>query len=231
MTLTHERPPAVLWNTADGKQEFPIVRIFCVGRNYAAHAKEMGKDPDRDPPFFFTKFPESYVPSGDSIAYPPGTNNYHFEAELVVALSGGGKDIPVSDAHQHIAGYGVGLDMTRRDLQLTAREQGRPWDTGKNFERSAPLGALHLVSETGILNSGSIRLMVNGKVKQQADLRDLIWSVDEIISHLSQLYELRAGDIIMTGTPAGVGPVDPGDKILVEIDQLTDLEILVEKPE
>lgn len=222
-------PPAdpVLWPTANGTGEYPINRIFCVGRNYAAHAREMGKDPERDPPFFFSKWAESYVPSGSIIAYPLETSNYHYEVELVVALSGGGMNIREADAKKHIAGYAVGLDMTRRDLQLEAREKGRPWDTGKNFEEAAPLGALHLTGDVGHLDSGEISLTVNGETKQSADLKDLIWSVDEIIMHLSTLYPLRAGDIIMTGTPAGVGPVKTGDKLLAHIDGLEELSVTI----
>ncbi|WP_299774032.1 fumarylacetoacetate hydrolase family protein [uncultured Tateyamaria sp.] len=221
--LTHAPADPVLWPTTDGTL-YPIHRIFCVGRNYAAHAREMGKDPDRDPPFFFTKFPESYVPSEHTIAYPPGTSNYHFEVELCVALAEGGRDIQEKDAAGKIAGYAVGLDMTRRDLQLTAREQGRPWDAGKNFEESAPMAALHPVAETGILTTGRIALSVNGETKQEADLADLIWSVDEIIAHLSRFYELRAGDVIMTGTPAGVGAVVAGDRMIGEITGLNSVE-------
>lgn len=227
MNILFAPPEPVLWPIADRQSAFPIARIFCVGRNYAAHAREMGKDPERDPPFFFTKWADSYMPPGSTLAYPAATKNYHFEVELVVAMAGGGRDIAADDARQHIAGYGVGLDMTRRDLQLDAREKGRPWDTGKNFEESAPLGMLHLADDIGHPDSGSIRLFVNDKLMQSADLQDLIWSVDEVIMHLSHHYSLRAGDIIMTGTPAGVGPVVPGDTLLAHIDGLSDLTVYI----
>ncbi|MEO1017936.1 MAG: fumarylacetoacetate hydrolase family protein [Pseudomonadota bacterium] len=206
---------------------FPIRRIFCVGRNYEAHAREMGKDPDRDPPFFFTKWPETFVSSGRMVNYPLSTENYHFEIELVVAISKGGVSIAASEARKHIYGYAVGLDMTRRDLQLVAREQGRPWDTGKNFAESAPIGLIHSVDDIGHIDSGRISLEVNGEVKQDQDVRDLIWSTDEIIEHLSRLYELHPGDLIMTGTPAGVGPVQSGDHLIGRIEGLSDLEVTI----
>lgn len=203
---------------------FPIGRIFCVGRNYAAHAKEMGKDPDRDPPFFFTKFPDAYVPTGEDVPYPPGTENYHHEIELTVAIGKAGRDIAEGEAFGHIFGYATSLDMTRRDLQLDAREKGRPWDTGKNFEFSMPMAPIHRAAETGRLTEGTIELKVGGDVRQTADLAELIWSVDEIIAHLSRLYTLLPGDLIMTGTPAGVGPVVPGDVLHGHIAGLTDIE-------
>lgn len=215
---------------ADSSDTFSIGRIFCVGRNYAAHAREMGADPEREPPFFFTKWAESYVPSGTKITYPPMTKDFHYEAELVIAMSSGGRSVAAADAEKHIFGYAVGLDMTRRDLQLAARDKGRPWDTGKNFEQSMPLAAIHKVADVGYLKEGRIFLEVNGVVKQDANLKDLIWNVGEIVQHLSQFYELRAGDIIMTGTPAGVGAVKPGDKIAVHIAGLTSLSVEVAAP-
>lgn len=208
---------------------FPVRRIYCVGRNYAAHAREMGKDPDRDPPFFFSKWPETYVPTGKEIAYPASTENYHYEIELVIAIGKGGHSIKEADAKDHIFGYATGLDMTRRDLQLEAREKGRPWDTGKNFDEAAPIAPIHSVEDNGHIESGRICLEVNGEVKQDADIRDLIWSVDEIIEHLSGLYELQPGDLIMTGTPAGVGPVVTGDKLVGKIEGLTDVETTIGK--
>lgn len=220
MTLLFQPQTATLAKTSAG-DEFPVRRVFCVGRNYAEHAREMGKDPDRDPPFFFTKWAETVVPSGQSIAYPSSTSNYHYEAELVVAIGKGGRSIATGEALEHVLGYATGLDMTRRDLQLKAREQGRPWDTGKNFEQASPLGLIHLVSEVGHIATGAIVLTVNDQVRQSADVADLIWAVDEIISCLSTYYQLEAGDLIYTGTPAGVGPVVPGDEIVVTIAGLT----------
>lgn len=208
-------------------EAFPVRRVFCVGRNYAAHAREMGRDPDREPPFFFTKWAETVVPSGSLIAFPPGTDNFQFEAELVVAIAKGGRNITAENALSHIFGYATGLDMTRRDLQLAAREMGRPWDTGKNFEQSSPIGPIHPVSEVGHPKSGTIRLTVNGDVKQDADLSDLIWPVEDIIAFLSRLYRLEAGDLIYTGTPAGVGPVTPGDVILVSIEGLQPTKVQI----
>lgn len=212
--------------TSDGRR-FPVRRVFCVGRNYAAHAREMGRDPDREAPFFFTKWAETVVPDGSVVPYPPATGNFHYEAELVVAIGTGGRDIALEDALDHVWGYATGNDLTRRDLQLAARETGRPWDSGKNVEASAPLGLLHPASVVGHPASGAIRLLVNGEVKQDADLADLIWSVPEIISILSTFWALEPGDLIFTGTPAGVGPVVTGDFVRVEIDGLTPLTITV----
>lgn len=217
---------AVLAETT-GDDTLPIRRIFCVGRNYAAHAREMGKDPDRDPPFFFMKWPQAYAPSGTVIPYPPGTSNYHHEVELVVAIGEAGMNIAEESALDHVSAYCVGLDMTRRDLQLEARDKGRPWDFGKNFDYSAPMGRFQSVSQYGHLAEGEIKLEVNGETKQHADIRDLIWSVDEIVSVLSRYYALRPGDVIMTGTPAGVGPVAPGDRLVATIDGLPTLEVAI----
>jgi len=208
---------------AGQEARFPVRRIFCVGRNYAAHAREMGKDPDRDPPFFFTKPADAVVEDKATVPYPPQTENFHYEAELVVAIGTGGANIAEEDALSHIYGYAVGNDLTRRDLQLTAREQGRPWDWGKAFDLSAPIAPIHPVSEVGHPSEGSISLTVNGEVKQDADLAELIWSVPEIVSILSQSMELRPGDLIMTGTPAGVGPLVEGDVCAVSIAGLGEL--------
>jgi len=227
MSLLFETPAPVLAATTTG-DDFPVRRVICVGRNYAAHAREMGRDPDREPPFFFTAWAETVVPSGVTIAYPTETENFHYEAELVVAIGKGGRDIAVEDAMDHVWGYATGLDMTRRDLQLEARAQGRPWDTGKNVEQSSPLGLIHKAGEGDFDPArGAIKLTVNGETKQDADLAELIWPVDDIIAFASRLWKLEPGDLIYTGTPAGVGAVVEGDDIVVTIDGLTPLEIKV----
>jgi fumarylpyruvate hydrolase len=215
--------------TTDGNG-FQVRRVFCVGRNYAAHAREMGRDPDREPPFFFTKWAETVVPSGTTIAYPSETSNFHYEGELVVAIGKSGFRIAPDRAYDHVYGYAVGLDMTRRDLQLQAREQGRPWDTAKNVEQSSPIGTIHPAAQVGHLEKGRIELAVDGKVKQSADLADLIWPVPEVIAFLSKLYRLEPGDLIYTGTPAGVAAVEPGNTIQVTIEGLDALEIRIGPP-
>jgi fumarylpyruvate hydrolase len=221
VTLLFDPQPAILAKTSTG-DDFPVRRVFCVGRNYAEHAREMGKDPDRDPPFFFTKWAETVVPSGQTIAYPSSTANFHYEAELVVAIGKGGRNIARENALEYVYGYATGLDMTRRDLQLKAREQGRPWDSGKNVEQSSPLGLIHPASEVGHLENGAITLTVNGETKQSADIADLIWPVADIIMFLSAMYRIEPGDLIYTGTPAGVGAVVTGDKIVVSVAGLAD---------
>ena len=227
MSLLFQPQAPVLAKTSTG-DEFPVRRIFCVGRNYAAHAREMGRDPDREPPFFFTAWAETVVPDGTTIAYPTMTENFHYEAELVIAIGKGGRNIAVENAKDHVWGYATGLDMTRRDLQLEARAQGRPWDTGKNVEQSSPLGLIHKAGEEDFdPNRGAIKLTVNGEVKQDADLAELIWPVDDIIAYLSTLWEIQPGDLIYTGTPAGVGAVVVGDEMVVTIDGLSSLNIKV----
>ena len=217
--MTYVFPPAPQPSvaTTDGSARLPVRRIFCVGRNYAAHAREMGRDPDREPPFFFTKPADAVVESGDTVAYPPETENFHYEAELVVAIGTGGRDIAEADALDHVWGYAVGNDLTRRDLQLAAREKGRPWDWGKAFDRSAVIGPVHPVAQCGHPAQGAITLTVNGDTRQDGDLSELIWSVPEVISILSHSIALKPGDLIMTGTPAGVGPLVPGDMCEVDI--------------
>ncbi|NBC35832.1 FAA hydrolase family protein [Novosphingobium sp. FSY-8] len=226
MTLVFEPSAPVLAPVSDGRS-YPVERLFCIGRNYAAHAREMGKDPTREAPFFFTKWASTVVPTGTAIAYPPETANFHYEAELVIAIAKGGRDIAEADALSHVFGYATGLDMTRRDLQLEARDKGRPWDTGKNVEQSSPLGLIHPVAEVGHPATGRIALTVNGEVKQDADLADLIWSADEVIAYVSRFYELRAGDLIYTGTPAGVGAVVPGDAVVVSVAGLSDCAVTI----
>jgi fumarylpyruvate hydrolase len=207
--------------TVEGRPErFPVHRIYCVGRNYAAHAREMGKDPDREPPFFFTKPADAVVASDEVVPYPPRTQNFHHEVELVVALGSGGRDMTPVAALECVFGYAIGIDWTRRDLQFEARDKGRPWDTGKAFDRSASIGAIRPVAAGGHIQRGAIRLAVNGEVRQQGDVADLIWSVPDLLAELSTLFELRRGDLIYTGTPAGVGAVRPGDRIQATIDGL-----------
>jgi fumarylpyruvate hydrolase len=213
---------------AGTEERFPVRRILCIGRNYAAHAREMGKDPDREPPFFFTKPADAVVNDGETVSYPPLTKDFHYEAELIVAIGKQARNVSIDDALDYIWGYGVGNDLTRRDLQLAARDKGRPWDEGKAFDRSAVIGPLHQVSAVGHPSSGSIRLMVNGVVKQDADLAELIWSVPEIISILSQSQTLEPGDLIMTGTPAGVGPLVSGDVCVVQIEGLGEITTTID---
>ena len=226
MKLAFEPPAPTIVPTAAG-EGFPVRRVFCIGRNYAAHAREMGADPDREPPFFFTKWAETVVPSGTSIAYPPETNNYHFEAELVVAIGKGGRNIAVSDALGHVYGYACGLDMTRRDLQFAMRDKGWPWDIGKNVEQAAPIGLIHPAASCPAMNAGAIMLSKNGEIKQSGDLSDMIWPVADVIAYISRFYRLEPGDLIYTGTPEGVGPVVPGDELKVSIAGLSDLGITI----
>jgi fumarylpyruvate hydrolase len=193
-------------------QVFPVHRVYCVGRNYAAHVREMGGQPEREAPCFFTK-PADAVSMAAQIPYPPRTADLHHEVELVVALGKGGRDIPVDQALDHVWGYGVGVDLTRRDLQASAKRAGRPWDVAKGFDHSAPVSALVAASGIGHPQSGHIRLSVNGALRQSADLADMIWSVPEVIAELSTFYQLAQGDLIFTGTPEGVGPLQPGDRV------------------
>jgi fumarylpyruvate hydrolase len=222
-----EAPPQPSIPVVGSKASFPVHRIYCVGRNYAAHAREMGKDPEKEPPFFFLKPADAIVPEGGQMQYPPGTSNLHHEIELVVAIHRGGHKIASANALDHVFGYAVGLDMTRRDLQFAARDMGRPWDFGKAFDQSAPISAIYPVSSHGHHSSGAITLEVNGEVKQKGDLVDLIWNVPDTISFLSDYYRLQPGDLIFTGTPAGVGAVVKGDKLLGKIDGLGTLAVTI----
>lgn len=205
---------------------FPVHRIYCVGRNYAEHAREMGHNPEKEPPFFFQKNPDNLVIDG-RFPYPPLSRDVQFEVELVVALQSGGCDIPSDRALSHVYGYGVGLDMTRRDLQGAAKKLGRPWDAGKAFEKSAPTSPLHRATEIGHPATGAIWLDVNGQRRQTGDLADMIWDVPNQIAILSTLFELRPGDLIMTGTPAGVGPIVAGDRMTGHVDGVGDLDVEV----
>jgi fumarylpyruvate hydrolase len=206
---------------------FPVHRVYCVGRNYAAHAREMGMDPEREPPFFFSKPADAVVANGTPVPYPPRTANLHHEIELVVAIGTGGRDIPLANALAHVFGYAVGNDLTRRDLQFAAREQGRPWDVSKGFDCSAPVSAIRPVAASGHVEGGAIWLEVNGETRQRASLSEMIWSVPEIVSELSTYFELRPGDLIFTGTPEGVGPVRRGDSLVGGIDGLETLRTTI----
>ena len=206
--------------------KFPVRRIYCIGRNYADHAIEMGHDPDKEPPFFFQKNADNIDTSGN-FPYPPQTQDVHFEMEMVVALKSGGIDIKEDDALEHVYGYGLGLDMTRRDLQGEAKKMGRPWEIGKAFERSAPMNELVLASEIGHLDHGRVTLSVNGRIRQDGDLNQMIWKVPEMISYLSRFYDIAAGDLIMSGTPAGVGAIQRGDVLVGSIENLGSFTVTV----
>lgn len=218
--------PPVASIPVTGAGAFPVRRVYCIGRNYAAHAVEMGHDPDREPPFFFQKNPDNLDASG-TFPYPPMSSDVHHEVELVVALKSGGTRIPLDRALDHVWGYGIGLDMTRRDLQGEAKKLGRPWEIGKAFEHSAPVGPLHPVAQTGHLSAGRIALMVNGELRQEGDLTQMIWKVPEMIACLSEYFELAAGDIILSGTPSGVAPVVKGDSLEASIAGLGTLSVKV----
>ncbi|ACB33070.1 fumarylacetoacetate (FAA) hydrolase [Leptothrix cholodnii SP-6] len=230
MQLAVEAPPLYTLTVAGRDERFPVNRIFCVGRNYAAHAREMGKDPDRDPPFFFMKPAAAAVDAARpaSVPYPPKTRNYHHEIELVIAIGKGGRDIGIATALEHVYGYAVGLDMTRRDLQLEARDKGRPWEFGKSFTKSAPIGALHRAQDIGHPSSAAITLTVNGQPRQSSDIDKLIWSVAECIAYLSEYEALEPGDIIMTGTPEGVNAVVAGDTLRGGIAGMGEIEVRVD---
>lgn len=220
-------PPAQAAVAIVGRSErFPVHRIYCVGRNYAAHAREMGKDPEREPPFFFAKTADAVVANGTALPYPTRTADLHHEIELVVALGKGGANIDPARALEHVFGYAVGLDLTRRDLQAEAKDKGRPWDTAKGFDHSAPISAI-TPSNGGTLANGKIWLKVNDTLRQQGMLADMIWSVPEVIAELSTLFELAPGDLIFTGTPAGVAAIQPGDRLEGGVDGLETLRISI----
>ena len=221
-------PPApVLVPLRDGAGFYPVIRIFCVGRNYADHAKEMGGEVDREAPFYFTKSPSHMVLSGATVPYPPGTKDFHHEMEFVVALGAEGFRVPEARAMDLVFGYAAGLDMTRRDLQGVAKDKRRPWDTGKDFENAAVLGPLTRAADFGLPGPQAITLTLNGEPVQRSHLSEMVWSVPEIIAHLSTLYHLAPGDLIYTGTPAGVGPVTPGDRLHGEIDGLAAVDLTI----
>ncbi|MEO1493890.1 MAG: fumarylacetoacetate hydrolase family protein [Pseudomonadota bacterium] len=217
-------PPATPAAAVAGSDAlFPVRRIFCVGRNYAEHTREMGFDPDREPPFFFGKPPSEIALAGEEIVFPPETDDLHYEGEMVVALGSGGRDIAIEDANSHIWGYAVGNDLTRRDVQGVAKKMGRPWDWGKGFDKSAVIGPVHPVGGTGVLETGFVRSWVNGGLRQDGDLGQMIWSVPEVIAFISRSMRLAAGDLILTGTPAGVGNLVPGDEIRVAVEGLGEI--------
>jgi fumarylpyruvate hydrolase len=221
-----EPAPQVSLPIRGSDARFPVRRIYCIGRNYADHAIEMGHDPDKEPPFFFQKNGDNVDTSGE-FPYPPQTSDVHFEMEMIVALKSGGANISEADALNHVYGYGLGLDMTRRDLQGEAKKMGRPWEIGKAFERSAPMSELVQASETGHLDNGRISLTVNGEIRQDGDLNQMIWKVPEMISYLSRFYDIAAGDLIMSGTPAGVGAIQRGDVLVGTVENLGSFTVTV----
>lgn len=219
-------PPTVL-PVNDSDQLFPVRRVYCVGRNYAAHAIEMGGDPDRELPFFFQKNPDNIILQGEAFPYPSESSDIHFEVEMVITIGKGGSDISVGSALDHVFGYAVGLDMTRRDLQAAAKKDGRPWEIAKAFEKSAPCSAIMPSSQIGHPDAGEIYLDVNGERKQTGNLNQLIWKTPEIIAYLSKLFTLAPGDLIFTGTPAGVGPVKKGDVMQAHLETIGSLQVVV----
>ena len=223
-------PPVITTVPVQGMDAaFPVSRVFCVGRNYAEHAVEMGHDPDREPPFFFMKPADAVVPTGSVLPFPSATEDLHHEIELVVALGQGGENIAPQDALSHVFGYAVGLDMTRRDIQAEAKKAGRPWDMAKGFDRSAPVSPIRPASEIGHPSEGAISLRINGEPRQEGDLAQQIWKVSETIAYLSTLVELRPGDLIMTGTPKGVGRVERGDSLEGHIEGVGDLRVTYQR--
>ena len=210
---------------AGSPERFAVRRVYCVGWNYAEHVREMGSEPEREPPVFFMKPPDALVPNGGEVKYPPATENLHYEVELVVAIGEAGANVDATDARNIIFGYAVGLDMTRRDLQAHAKKHGQPWALSKGFDQSAPISAVHPAADVGHLSSGRIWLDVNGETRQDGDLSQMIWSVPEIIQYLSGFFELRPGDLVFTGTPAGVSAVERDDRLKGGIEGIDTLEI------
>jgi fumarylpyruvate hydrolase len=221
-----ETPPAVTLPVVGTDARFPVRRVYCIGRNYAAHAIEMGHDPNRESPFFFQKNPDNLDTSG-KFPYPPHSSDVHHEVEVAVMLKSGGNNIPLERALDHVYGYALSIDMTRRDLQSDMKKAGRPWEIGKAFERSAPVGPIHPVTAIGHPDQGRITLSVNGDLKQEGDLNQMIWKVPEMISYLSEYFELAAGDVILSGTPSGVGPVVRGDVMEVAAEGLGSMRVEV----
>ena len=228
-TFVIPAPPQPVIAVAGKSQSFPVRRIWCVGRNYLEHIKEMGQD-EREPPFFFAKPADAVVADGGTVPYPPLTKDLHFEVELVVALKSGGRNVPTAKALDLVYGYGVGIDLTRRDLQIASREIKRPWEIGKAFDASAPCGPLRPASEIGHPSKGRIALTVNGKVRQDGDLSQMIWNVPEVINKLSEMVALAPGDLIMTGTPSGVGATVAGDRLEGEIAGVGKLTVTMGPP-
>jgi fumarylpyruvate hydrolase len=210
-----------------GGGQFPVRRIYCVGRNYVSHIREMKEADERDPPFFFQKPRDSIVGDNGVVPYPPDTDDFQFEGELVAVIGKDGRNISVAQALDHVWGYAIGLDMTRRDRQRDARDKQLPWEPGKSFDASAPCGAVYPAAKIGHPSSGAITLAVNGEEKQRGDLKEMIWSVPEIVAKLSEQYEMKAGDLIMTGTPAGVGPVQPGDRIVTRVEGVGEFVVTI----
>jgi len=220
---TIDAPSVIALPVAGTDATFPVRRVYCIGRNYAAHAVEMGHDPDREPPFFFQKNPDNLDASGE-FPYPPKSSDVHHEIEMAVMLK---SNISIENALDHVYGYALSLDMTRRDLQGEQKKMGRPWEIGKAFERSAPIGVIHPVTEVGHLSEGLVELKVDGDVRQQGDLNQMIWKVPEMISYLSDYFTLAAGDVILSGTPAGVGPVKKGEVMEISIEGLGSMSVPV----
>jgi fumarylpyruvate hydrolase len=218
--------PPIAIGVRDSADRFPVHRVYCVGRNYAAHAREMGHD-DREPPFFFLKNPDDLVEASTAVPYPPQTSDLHHEVELVVALGTGGSDIAVEDALSHVYGYAVGLDLTRRDVQAEAKKAARPWATAKAFAASAPISAIVPAAAIGHPDKGRLTAAVNGEARQDGDLADMIWSVPEIIAHLSRWFVLAPGDLVFTGTPAGVGGLARGDRVAATIEGVGTLDVAI----